>query len=183
MSILQKIRFPILFILVILSCSEKATNDDEALKTAPWQEITEKANGTTVNFMMWQGSPTINDYINNYVVPSVKQKYNINLNISGGQGPEIVQLVMGEKQADIQSGQVDMVWINGETFFQLRKVDGLWGPFVKQLPNAKLVNMNDPFINTDFQQAVKGMEAPWSINQFAIAVSYTHLTLPTIYSV
>ncbi|SDD71200.1 putative spermidine/putrescine transport system substrate-binding protein [Pricia antarctica] len=168
MSILQKTLFPILFILVILSCSEKAINDDQALKTAPWQEITKKANGTTVNFMMWQGSPTINDYINNYVVPSVKEKYHINLKISGGQGPEIVQLVMGEKQADILSGQVDMVWINGETFFQLRKVDGLWGPFVKQLPNAKLVNMNDPFINTDFQQAVKGMEAPWSINQFAI---------------
>ena len=60
-----------------------------------------KAEGSTVNFMMWQGSPTINNYINNYVVPSVKEKYNINLKISGGQGPEIVQLVMGEKQADI----------------------------------------------------------------------------------
>lgn len=158
----------IVTMLFALSCAEGPKTDDEALKSLPWPEIAKIAKGKTVNFMMWQGSPVINEYINNYVVPSVKEKYNIDLNISGGQGPEIVQLVMGEKQADIERGQVDMVWINGETFFQLRKVNGLWGPFVKQLPNAENINMNDPFINTDFQQPVKGMEAPWSINQFAI---------------
>lgn len=164
----KKISIVVLAILLAVSCTEKPAANDEALKTGRWQEIAEKAKGTTVNFMMWQGSPTINDYINNYVVPSVKEKYNIDLKISGGQGPEIVQLVMGEKQADIQRGQVDMVWINGETFFQLRKVDGLWGPFVNQLPNAKFIDTGDPYINTDFQQPIKGMEAPWSINQFAI---------------
>ncbi|WP_373518577.1 ABC transporter substrate-binding protein [Pricia sp.] len=164
----KKIPFIIVSILLVVSCAEKPKADEEVLKTASWHEIAQKAKGCTVNFMMWQGSPAINNYINNYVVPSVKKKYNIDLKISGGQGPEIVQLVMGEKQADIEKGQVDMVWINGETFFQLRKVNGLWGPFVNQLPNAEHINMNDPFINTDFQQPVKGMEAPWSINQFAI---------------
>ncbi|HDZ15079.1 hypothetical protein LCGC14_1176910, partial [marine sediment metagenome] len=164
------INIPIVIIACVLclSCGEENTSNNEDLKKAAWKEITEAANGTTVNFMMWQGSPAINAYINNYVTPTVKEKYNIDLQISGGQGPEIVQLVMGEKQANIKSGQVDMVWINGETFFQLRKVNGLWGPFVKQLPNAVYINMNDSFINTDFQQPVKGMEAPWSLNQFAI---------------
>ncbi len=178
MQKLKNTPYIILLLLLTLSCTEKPAHNDEALKTAPWQEIAEKAHSTTVNFMMWQGSPAINDYINNYLVPSVKEKYNIDLKISGGQGPEIVQLVMGEKQADITRGQVDMVWINGETFFQLRKVDGLWGPFVKQLPNAEHINMNDPFINTDFQQPVKGMEAPWSINQFAIVYDSVEVETP-----
>lgn len=168
MSNFKKIPIVIILALLAFSCAEQTASNDEVLKSAPWNEISQKANGSTVNFMMWQGSPTINDYINNYVVPSVKEKYNIDLNISGGQGPEIVQLVMGEKQADIERGQVDMVWINGETFFQLRKVDGLWGPFVSQLPNAEYIDRDDPYINTDFQQPVKGMEAPWSINQFAM---------------
>ena len=163
-------KIPIVFIIVLLalSCGEEPSTDDEILKTAPWVDVAAAAQGSTVNFMMWQGNPATNNYINNYVIPSVKEKYNINLNISGGQGPEIVQLVMGEKQADIDKGQVDMVWINGETFFQLRKVNGLWGPFVNQLPNSESINMNDSFIHTDFQQPVNGMEAPWSINQFAI---------------
>ncbi|MDB2606410.1 ABC transporter substrate-binding protein [Zobellia sp.] len=172
------ILFGFLFSMMLISCGENGNKNDDKLKTASWKEIETAAQGTVVNFMMWQGSTTINDYINNYVVPTVKEKYNIDLQISGGQGPEIVQLVMGEKQADIEQGQVDMVWINGETFFQLRKVNGLWGPFVNQLPNASLVNFEDPFISTDFQQPVDGMEAPWSINQFAIVYDYGKIPNP-----
>ena len=174
-----KIPIVILFAILAFSCGEQSANDeDKALKSASWQEISQKAQGTTVNFMMWQGSPSINDYINNYVVPSVKEKFNIDLDISGGQGPEIVQLVMGEKQADIARGQVDMVWINGETFFQLRKVEGLWGPFVSQLPHAEYIDTGDPYINTDFQQPVEGMEAPWSINQFAMVYDSAQIENP-----
>ncbi|WP_276168588.1 ABC transporter substrate-binding protein [Zobellia alginiliquefaciens] len=168
MNRIRNILFGFLIGLSLLGCGEKSKQDDEQLKSATWQEIEKKSEGKTVNFMMWQGSTAINDYINNYVVPTVKEKYDIDLQISGGQGPEIVQLVMGEKQADIDEGQVDMVWINGETFFQLRKVDGLWGSFVEKLPNSKFIDFDNPFINTDFQQPVNGMEAPWSINQFAI---------------
>ena len=177
----KKIPFVIIFLIFLssmLSCGEEPTTDDELLKTQSWPEIEAKAKGRTVTFMMWQGSPVVNDYINNYVVPTVKERFDIALEISGGQGPEIVQLVMGEKQADIQSGQVDIVWINGETFFQLRKVNGLWGPFVEQLPNSEFIDTNDPFINTDFQQPVKGMEAPWSINQFAIVYDSTRVENP-----
>ena len=165
-----------LYVLICFwACSEKNENNDQALKTAPWQEISTLAKGRSVNFMMWQGSPVINDYINNYVVPTLKEKYNIELHISGGQGPEIVQLVMGEKQAGVSKGQVDMVWINGETFFQLRKVSGLWGPFLKQLPNAAYLDVDDTYITTDFQQPINGMEAPWSINQFAIVYDSTEV--------
>ena len=164
---------------LLIACNGDAKKaDDEQLRKEPWEQISQKATGTTVNFMMWQGSPVINNYMNNYVVPTVKKKYNIDLRISGGQGPEIVQLVMGEKQANVGNGQVDMVWINGETFFQLRKIDGLWGPFVKQLPNAKFIDFNDTFINTDFQQPVNYMECPWSINQFAMVYNSEKVPAP-----
>ena len=165
-------------LIFITACAEKASSDDDALKTEDWKSIEEKGTGSTVNFMMWQGSPVINDYINNYVIPTVKDKYDITLKISGGQGPEIVQLAMGEKQAGIDRGQVDMVWINGETFFQLRSIKALWGPFVAQLPSAKLVNFDDPFIGIDFQQDVAGMEAPWSVGQFAFVYDSAKIETP-----
>lgn len=167
-----------LLLLVAFSCGEAVKKDDEILKTAPWKQIVSKGTGTTVNFMMWQGSPTVNGYMNNYVVPTVKEKFNINLNVSGGQGPEIVQLVMGEKEAGIANGQVDIVWINGETFFQLRRVKGLWGPFVKQLPNAQYVDFKNPYIGTDFQQSIEDMEAPWSITQFALVYDTAQVASP-----
>lgn len=169
----------ILFIMVLFfSCETKPKKDDTYLKTASWEKISQEANGTTVNFMMWQGSPVINNYINNYVIPTVKEKYDINLKISGGQGPEIVQLVMGEKEAEIEESQIDIVWINGETFFQLKKVQGLWGPFVAQLPNASYVNFSDRFISVDFQKPIEGMEAPWSVSQFAMVYDSLRINNP-----
>ncbi len=168
---MHKIKVSILFVLIIciaVACNSSQSEKRTDLKQLPWKEIAKKAEGSTVNFMMWQGSTTVNDYINNYVVPALKEKYNITLKISGGQGPEIVQLIMGEKQANVENGQIDMVWINGETFFQLRKIKGLWGPFVNQLPNSQYINFDDPFISVDFQQEINGMESPWSINQFAL---------------
>lgn len=164
------------FTTILASCNQEPKEDKEYLKSASWEEISKEAQGTTVNFMMWQGSTVINNYINNYVIPEVKNRFNIDLKISSGQGPEIVQLVMSERDASIDNGQVDMVWINGETFFQLRQIKGLWGPFVEQLPNAKLVNFKDPYISMDFQQPVAYMEAPWSINQFCMLYDSTKLS-------
>ena len=167
---------PVFFVLI--SCNSNSSPTETDLQNASWKDISQQSEGTTVNFMMWQGSPVINDYINNYVVPTVKERYNITLKISGGQGPEIVQLVMGEKEAGVDAGQVDIVWINGETFFQLRKIDGLWGPFVKKLPNTEYIDFEDPFISTDFQQAINGMECPWSIGQFALVYDSAQTPAP-----
>jgi len=174
---IQQVFLALGFSVLLAGCGSKSEKNED-LQKASWKEIDEKAEGTTVNFMMWQGSPVINNYINNYVIPAVKEEHNINLEISGGQGPEIVQLVMGEKEAGVTKSQVDMVWINGETFFQLRKIEGLWGPFVEQLPNAEYIDFSDPYINTDFQQPVNYMEAPWSIGQFAMVCDSAKVSNP-----
>ncbi len=160
---------PLLVLMCLLSsCGSSGPTDTTDWNAASWEEIEQAARGSTVNFMMWQGSPRINDFINNYVVPTVKENYDIELKISGGQGSEIVQLVMSERESGAKRSQVDMVWINGETFFQLKKLNGLWGPFAQKLPHAELIDFADPFINIDFQQPIGGMESPWGISQFAL---------------
>jgi putative spermidine/putrescine transport system substrate-binding protein len=171
-------RYLLFVVLFCAACSGSSDRSEFNLERKSWEEIVQTAIETKVNFMMWQGSPAVNDYINNYVRPTLKSTYNIDLQITGGQGPEIVQLIMGEKQAAVNKGQVDMVWINGETFFQLRQIDGLWGPFVKSLPNAEYVNFSDPFIGIDFQQDVNYMEAPWTLTQFALIYDSAKLQDP-----
>lgn len=160
------------------ACQSSNENTSLDLSNTEWSDIVEKAKGSTLHFMMWQGSPEINKYILDFVKPQLKSTYDIELNVIGGQGPEIVQLMMGEKEANVQSGQVDMVWINGETFFQLRQIQGLWGPFVESLPNAQYVNFEDPFISIDFQQPVNYMECPWTISQFAMVYDSAKISSP-----
>jgi len=165
---------------IVLSFCTAKKEEAQDWKSASWQSIEQAAQGSTVNLMMWQGSSVINEYINNFVVPTLKEQHNIDLKISSGQGPEIVQLLMNEKQSGSQEGQIDFVWINGETFFQLRKIDGLYGPFVEQLPNAQYIDFTDPYISVDFQQPVNYMEAPWGINQFALVYDIAKTPQPPV---
>lgn len=155
--------------LIILSCfgcnNTKDSNTDPVLKQS-WEQIEQKAKGTIVVWMKWTGDKKANQYIDEIVIPKVKKKFNITLKIIPGQGSQIVSSVMSEKEAGLEKGQTDMVWINGETFFQLQQIKGLFGPFTDKLPNSKYINYNDPIIRYDFQKDIDGFEAPWSKASF-----------------
>ena len=58
------------------------------------KRILKEAKGQTINFMMWQGDPQINRYISDYVVPMVKKEYDINVQVSAGQGNQIVAILV-----------------------------------------------------------------------------------------
>jgi putative spermidine/putrescine transport system substrate-binding protein len=63
---------------------------------------------------------------------------------------------------------LDMVWINGETFYQLRQIGALDGPFTSLLPNARWIDWENRFMRYDFQQEIDGFECPWGNVQFAL---------------
>ena len=141
-------------------------------KTGPaglsWQQIEQEAGNSTVRMMMWQGDPLINRYMREWVAPELKKRYNIDLNIAPGQGTEIVKILLAEKEAGKTAGSIDMCWINGETFFQLRQIGALYGPFAGQLPHAQYIDFRNPFIAFDFQQPVDGFECPWGNVQLCL---------------
>ncbi|CAM2009213.1 ABC transporter substrate-binding protein [Acanthopleuribacter pedis] len=146
--------------------------------TAEWAEITQKSRDQTVNFAMWMGDPYINDYMRNWVVPRVKEQHGITLNLVPAQGGQIVSAIMTELEAGKKNSEYDMVWINGETFYQLRQINALFGPFTKQLPNAALIDFDNPFIGIDFQQPIDGYECPWGNVQLALIYNSERVTTP-----
>ena len=155
--------------LIISGCSSSPqTKGADEPTDMTWQEIEATASGETVTMMMWKGDPLINTYMSQFVVPEVKSRYNINLEIVNGQGTQIVSTLMSELESGRSDSQIDMIWINGETFYQLRQIDGLYGPFTQKLPNMQYVDLDNPFIGLDFQQPVEGYEAPWGNVQFTL---------------
>ncbi len=143
-----------------------------------WEEIEAEARGSSLTLMMWMGDPLINDYMQDFVVPRVKEKYDIDLTIVSGQGNQIVSTLMSEMESGRSRSQIDMMWINGETFFQLREIDALFGPFTDALPNSRYVDYNDPFIGVDFQQPIDGYEAPWGNVQLLLIYDSTRVATP-----
>lgn len=157
----------ITFLAVLFSCSITGKNEGDPRKLT-WDQTLQRAEGQTVNMMMWQGDPNINNYMQEYVSGEVKKRFGIKLNISSGQGNTIVSILMSELEAGNSDGELDLIWINGETFYQLRAIDGLFGPFTSQLPNSKYIDFENPFIKYDFQQPIDGYEVPWGNVQFTM---------------
>ncbi|HEX4966312.1 MAG TPA: ABC transporter substrate-binding protein [Thermoanaerobaculia bacterium] len=162
-------RVLLLAFLLLAACGKgKDAPAGGDLLARPWPEIERQARGETVTLAMWMGDPFINKYISEYVAPRLKQESGVNLNVVSAQGGQIVSMLMTEIEAHKPQSTVDLTWINGETFYQLRQIDALFGPFTEKLPNAKFIDFKNPFIRYDFQQEVKGYECPWGNVQLAL---------------
>lgn len=135
-----------------------------------WPQVLDQARGQTVEWYMYGGFPAANSYVNGYVAPRVKELYGIELRqVPVTDISEIVGKLLIEKQAGkTGSGDVDLMWINGENFRTARKHGLLYGPFAQRLPNQKLVDWDQATVKLDFGEPVEGMESPWGSAQFVI---------------
>lgn len=117
---------------------------------------------------MWRGDPSINRYVDDWVAPRLKRDYDITLNPVDAQGSSILNQLAVERQAGSGTGTADLVWINGETFYNLKKSGLLYGPWSERLPNARYVDSASMIISRDFGQVLAGFESPWGTVQFAL---------------
>lgn len=148
------------------------------LHSLPFDSVEAMARGSRVVLMMWQGDRNINRYMNSYVKPQLQERYGIELELASGQGREVVSTLLTEQQAGAAVSDIDMAWINGETFYQLREINALYGPFTDRLPNARYVDWENPFIAYDFQQPVEGYECPWGNVQFCLIYNSERIASP-----
>ena len=151
----------LIYLILISFFSCKSDKPQKNIDLSDWSVVEKQGRNQNLSMMMWKGDPKINAYMNDYIVPKVKAKYGIDLNIINGQGNVIVQSLMTELQANQSESEIDLIWINGETFYQLRQIDALYGPWTSVLPNAEYIDFENPFIGKDFQQDIKGYEMPW----------------------
>lgn len=140
----------------------------ELAPDASWEQVGQAARGVTVRMAMWQGDPLINAYMRDYVAPALQSQHGITLETVSGHGSELVSRMTVDLEASRTVGDIDVVWINGATFYQLRQLNALEGPFTDRLPHRELIDWQDPFIATDFQQPVEGFECPWGSVQFCL---------------
>ncbi|MBL8811844.1 MAG: ABC transporter substrate-binding protein [Planctomycetaceae bacterium] len=155
------------FILLLSGCSSSAPVSNP-VPAAPWAQLEKQAKGTTVRIGMWDGDPLINAYMKEWVAEQLKNQYDITFEQIGTQGNNLVSKLMVDLETGRSSGDFDLVWINGETFYQLRKLNALTGPFTDRLPNNHLVDWSSRFVAIDFQQPVAGYECPLGSVQLAL---------------
>jgi putative thiamine transport system substrate-binding protein len=135
---------------------------------ADWSQIQNEAKGQTVYFNAWGGSEATNAYIA-WAAKEVKTRYRIDVrHVKISETAEVVKRVQTEMAAGrTRDGSVDLMWVNGENFRNLKNGGLLFGPWAQSLPNWSLVDLNKP-VRTDFSVPTEGYESPWGTAQLTL---------------
>lgn len=132
-----------------------------------WEEIQSMARGSTVNLFMWGGDTGTNQYIDDWVAPRLKKKYDITLKRHPMATEDFIQKLLQEKKAGKQEGTMDVIWINGMNFKNAKENGLLWGSFLEKLPNYQdYINHDGLNVKLDMGTKIEGMEAPWGKVQY-----------------
>lgn len=136
---------------------------------AAWEAVLADADGQTVQLWMWGGDQVLNTYINETVAPAVAE-FGVTLEqVRIDATADGIDRIVSEAEAGTEDGAVDLIWVNGSNFSQLSEA-GLWAQdWVSGLPNASLLDPDDPTLFNDFGIPTVGQEAPWSRAAFTFA--------------
>ncbi|WP_281544423.1 ABC transporter substrate-binding protein [Grimontia sp. SpTr1] len=150
---------------IVAACALAFTSAVSAADLSNWEKIEEGAQGQTVYFNAWGGSPEINAYLR-WAGDELKDRYGVTLqHVKVSDIAETVNRLVAEKAAGKnEGGSVDMVWINGENFKSMKSNGLLFGPFVESLPSWSIVDKSLP-VKEDFTEPTNGLEAPWGVGQ------------------
>lgn len=158
-------------IFLLAACGSSTTDEaaDPDLQAASWDEIVAAAKGTTVAYYGYGGDEQINQWLDNYVAPAVKEQYDVTLTRTAMTADEYMAKMTNEKQAGTTVGDMDILWINGENFYNAKEQDMIYGPIVNKLPNYEKYYDPESKDNTlDFSYPTEGYEAPFSKAQFVL---------------
>jgi putative spermidine/putrescine transport system substrate-binding protein len=167
----------VIFLLVLLSIlaacgngniKENVTDrESDTVLGQDWSGIEAAAKGTEVRIFMWGGDDGINQYMDEWVAPRLKEQYGVTLTRTPMDTGDILNKLLTEKQANKETGTIDIIWVNGENFKNAKENNLLLGSFASKLPNYNTyVDTESLDINYDFGTPVDGLEAPWGKVQF-----------------
>lgn len=147
---------------------------------ADWDDTLAAAQGQTVHWYAWGGDARTNAFIA-WVGDEALARYGVTVEqVKLSDTAEAVSRILAEKAAgEDEDGAVDLVWVNGPNFLALREADLLFGPFVEDLPNARLLDLAPgSAASTDFTIPTDGYESPWRLARFILAYDSARVAEP-----
>ncbi len=154
-------------VVVAAGGADRADGFDPA--GAEWADIAAAAEGQTVRLWMWGGEAALNDYIDDDVIPAAAAAGVTLERVPIDDTASAMSRLVAEADSATGDGAIDLLWVNGKNFEQGSDA-GLWlDNWVPNLPNAALLDPDDPTLWNDYGVPTQGQEMPWSRAAFVFA--------------
>ena len=143
------------------SSSQSGTGD----KVTTFKHAEKTARGKEVTFYGFGGNEQANKWVDEVVAPAMKKKYDIKVKRVPMDIDNILNKLVSIKQSG-KTGNIDVIWINGENFYTAKREGLLYGPFANKVPSFKnLMYTNGHYSKYDFGTPIKGYEVPYGTAQ------------------
>ncbi|MEX0372468.1 ABC transporter substrate-binding protein [Spiribacter roseus] len=155
----------LLLAIALVTPATAQTGEDTG---SDWAKTLREAEGQTVYWNAWAGDQRTNAFIQ-WVGEQTEARFDVAVrHVKLSDTAEAVTRVVTEKAAGRdEQGSVDLLWINGPNFLAMKEQDLLHGPFVRDLPNSRYLDLSRGSANTtDFTVPTEGLESPWRLARF-----------------
>ncbi|MEX0381893.1 ABC transporter substrate-binding protein [Spiribacter sp. 1M153] len=165
---LRRVRAGSRILLLAIALVTPATAQTGEDTGSDWAKTLREAEGQTVYWNAWAGDQRTNAFIQ-WVGEQTEARFDVAVrHVKLSDTAEAVTRVVTEKAAGRdEQGSVDLLWINGPNFLAMKEQDLLHGPFVRDLPNSRYLDLSRGSANTtDFTVPTEGLESPWRLARF-----------------
>ena len=133
------------------------------MESMSFSDLELAAAGGTVNFWMWNGGARYNKWVDEWLAPRMRGKYQIDVtrapNPSGALNA-VARVAQEVLDGNTDAGSVDLIWINGNNFRNLKSAGNAYCGWAHKLPSGKNYNWFSPAIAFDFGVPTSGCEMP-----------------------
>lgn len=131
-----------------------------------FKQAEKKARGKTVTFYGYGGDEKANQWVDEVVTPAMKTKYDVTVKRVPMDINEILNKLSTEKEAGSKTGDIDVIWINGENFYTAKQAGLLYGPITNKVDSfEKLMDTKGHAAKYDFGVKTEGYEVPYGTAQ------------------
>ena len=164
--------------LAASACAAPGAPAGSTTETGSWSQISDRAQGQTVDLWMYGGDQQGNAYVDRVLTPAAAKLGVTVRRVPVADTKDAMTRILAERQASKQDGAVDLVWVNGDNFATGKQADAWRCGWSSQLPNMKFVAPDDALVAQDFGTDVAGCEAPWHKAQFTLVYDSARVATP-----
>ena len=164
--------------LVVSACAAPGVPGNSTTENRSWSQVTEQAQGQTVDLWMYGGDQQGNAYVDDVLTPAASKLGVTVRRVPVADTKDAMIRILAERQAGTEDGAVDLVWVNGDNFATGKQADAWRCGWSSQLPNMQLVAPDDALVTQDFGTAVAGCESPWHKAQFTLVYDSARVDSP-----
>lgn len=143
----------LIIILLVSGCQQSDIIENPSITSREWNLLLESAAGTDVTLYYTTSDEDLERWLTKFVVPGILSENSINLELVRKPMTEILERLRDQKINEIDTGSIDLIYIDDSSFKKMMTEGLLYGPFLEKLPNY-YANVNQEDYEFMYEQGI-----------------------------